>query len=513
MKRLRDSSDDNGNEPIEPIKPIEPIEPPSVGPWLTRDALWAVLRFVPLRDVIMLRCVCRAWCTLIRERLTVASLPYQRTPFPWAALLRCSLHTFRAPYGLVVHLLYDPERSLPPTLRSLSLCAFPDEIRLSDLLRTAPRELSELSLQRLHQCAADVDAVFQLHALTSLRVLNVEPRKAPRSMAKRLAAALPALRVLEITGRATWVPSVLTGPLGTQLQQLTLHAPTATLCDSLTSARALVKLTVVEPAAQLKLGDAPLLQRLQVRGERGVALAGTLHGLQELSLSHTHEALVVEVHPLQLRSLRRLELRMYQPTAILAAGVRELATLEHVILEPIAVVDVHMAAALAALRRLVRLTVRSLHFSPGQVAALSRSLRMLEVTCCNGDGLHDIGLLDLHGLGVHNCAEASNAQLPRQLQVLCLAGITKLVDEIPLTPTLLEVDLTAVQRVEFSTWEPLRMLRALTVRAASWLPNTLVRDAEATLPSLIQIVLHACNRVNPPPPGSRGRFEVFAARG
>lgn len=160
-------------------------------PPLPRDVLWAVLRWLPWDEQLRVRRVCRAWCSVVHERVTAAPRRWPTEALP--ALLRCNLRAldFSAVRSV-------PLPALPTSLRVLRLPS-----RHVHLSRLCALPLDALAMSLVKE--GDADALCRLHTLTRLEANRVEMSD---DSAVRVVCALTQLRHVTLCA-SVLVPALL----------------------------------------------------------------------------------------------------------------------------------------------------------------------------------------------------------------------------------------------------------------------------------------------------------------
>lgn len=472
---------------------------------LPRDTVWAVLRWLPWREQLRVRRVCRTWCSVVHERLTTAPRSWPKEALP--ALLRCNLRaleTFSVGWDEV-------SAPLPTTLRRLSWHTNqPIALELSDEFLTpltptlSLLEAQSSALSRLVQledltldCLDDaaVRALSSLHALTRLQVSYVRSCSAESAT---LAAAswtrLCSLSVDETHGGLVEA-MLLRGP--TCLTHLTFFSkPSANVVEALQ--RTPLQL---QSLSMLLLLPMPLEQWHNLH-ELNVGMCGSraaarelLHrlvgctSLRKLSIEWPYDASVVPTFG-DLTMLRELELRMGPRTRddTVTSQLPRLAQLTTLTLHRASIAFGHLDA-LAAVGALHTLNLFECKFDglKGQLAALTQLRRLTLEPCCDLNvTLLPVGLESLICRRVKDPESLSRLTLLRRLELRqCTVGDAVL------------------------SWGSLTQLEEVVLDNVKLLPSTLLFDLEATLPALGRVEMARNAGVEPLPLTSRVVVEDY----
>lgn len=429
-----------------------------VVPTLTRDALWAVLRWLPWRTQLNVRCVCRAWCSVVHERLALVPRRVPKEALP--ALLHCNLRA----------LDLDPTVWLPDVVLPTTLC------RLS-WPRARPADLGHLV--RLEDLAlGDVEGDAALHALCSLHTLtrlHVDCVGSHAFEAAVLAAASLTRLCTLVVDRASdglLEAMLLRGPAS--LTRLTvLGSKTELVSDTVVQA---LQRTPLQLRALALPRAIPLpLDRLAALCELDVGLCddfnllAMLRGLSSLS---------------KLRVIWRAE-----PAAAPALGdLVTLKALEVVMFCPSKSMSNAVAAQLPRLTNLTTLTLRDLILGRGHVEALAvlPALRSLDVGGCHNEGLYG----EVAALTQLQCYRGREVLgLPMALEMLTLESALDLSQLGRLTALRrLELRYCCLSGAVLSCWSSLVQLEEVFVSHTS-APSSLLYDLEALLPALRRVEL------------------------
>lgn len=451
---------------------------------LTRDAVWAVLRWLPWQEQLRVRSVCRTWCSVVHERVTATPRRYPPDALP--ALLRCHLRELDVSSQLSRPLL----AALPTTLRRLCMSAtYVRPAALSHLVQLEDLELGPLNND-------DVLALGALHTLTRLQVGRAPCQPAAAALA---AASLTRLHALVLRGDTPLAEALLLhAPAGLTSVELSLEigADVGNALQLTPLSLLSLKLPRLVP---LPLHRWPLLRRLDAgmctaapdTRSLLLGLAAACTALRALRLSWDCDDVAVARALGELTGLQDLELIMF---------CRESQALHDA-----------LAAEVARLPHLTVLTLGYLVLSPGRVAALTAlsALHTLKLYQCLGSGVREMSCLTQLRCVALRHQDVPVLNLPASLETF-ICGYTQ--------PDLAHLGrLTALRRLELeacrirnadlcTSWSSLVRLEHIILRdghGIAELPRMLLHDLEDTLAALRIVELVDCSPVLPLPDTSR----------
>lgn len=454
-----------------------------------RDVVWSIVQWLPWREQLRVRRVCRAWRNVVHERVTAAPPVVPEAALP--ALLHCHLHAL-----ILRDLASDVVLALPPTLRDVRIRG---DAQLALLGTLPPLEVLEVP-----ECNEDtVAALCSLPTLTMLETLNATMDDAS---AIRVARALTRLRRVTV--------AEFSSPL---LRALLQHGPsTLTHVRSTEGGAQASQLALQQTPLQLETliipCDMPLplerwtrLKSLRIVSvEDGSAMNDLVHAMvraqsvRSFSFCYWVEE---ESSPLELSALTMLE---YLCMRVWADNDN---------------VNSHLAGQLMHLTRLTTLQV-GVVFGAGQVRALEalRLLRTLELIRCSGPGMMELdALIQVRELTLLVCHDVDLAHLPGRLERLELQ-LVKQLDQFKRAQLVHLGQLVTLRHLELTgcamcaevlpSWALLVRLESLRLSFEYQLAPTFLQDVECAFPALRSVVLCDCVPVTPLPSRSRVRVTI-----
>lgn len=438
----------------------------------------ATSQWLPWREQLRVRRVCRAWRSVIQQCVTTVSCELEGIALaPLRALLCCNLQVLEVRFVPSSHELMA---ALPATLRRLSWpLARPAAMRHLTLLE-------DLTLGRV---SGDPD-VRALGSLQTLTRLKVQILSCTAEAASLVAASLTRLCTLCTSG---------VGRESVFEEVMLLHGPAS--------------LTRVEFDNDLHHTVERVLQHTPLK-LRALSLSHLIPlplerwpDLSELDVGTCYNDDLVRalLDGLALRTSLRVLSMSLRATASVAPALGALVTLQELRLEDADDHAPQMDAIVAQLLRLVHLTTLTLTrhlLARGRVQSLAAlpALRTLKMWFCDGDGLRGelVALTQLQCLELHMCGDWDAHNLPVQLEVFACSH-----HRGPLAPL---GRLTALRRLCLEecdigpavlSWDAMVRLKEVMLWAVQETPHTLLFDLEAALPALRRVELRWCTGLDP----------------
>lgn len=438
-------------------------------------------QWLPWREQLRLRRVCRTWCSVVHDRVTApprGRIPNEALP----ALLRCNLR------ALTITQASLDTPLLPTTLRQLCAPYMPHD---------AGRYTQLDDLTVMHVSPDDMLALCSLHTLTRLRLGNVGCSAA---VATQVAAALTRLHSLAMDGSPSMEPLLLHAP--PTLKEVSFFgSANISVVQALQGAPLSLHVLRLPVLIPLPLERWPQLRELEVGNcNDAQAMRSLLHGLAAACTS-----------------LRKLRLMWAVTDVAVAPALGDLTGLQDLELLVFCVrgTPIHDALAmqLPRLHQLTSLSLSYLSLVAGRIAALTgvSKLGTLVLRECQGESFAELAaLVQLRSLSLMACEGLLTA--PATLESLCctridgdLAHVGRFTALRRLELVMCELGSTPVR----SSWASLvRLEEVVAQHIPAHLPRTLLYDLEATLPALRRVELVFCARVDSLPLTSRVRVEV-----